>query len=66
MTFTESLARNKVNEAIKTGLESQKVQRILSEDKMPNLKERKIRTNLFPGNLIKKFIHVTVTFLNLF
>jgi hypothetical protein len=65
MTLDEELARNKVNEAIKTGLESQKIHRMLTENRDSKKHVRKTQTISFHVNLIKKLVQLTVSFLNL-
>lgn len=56
MTLHEDYARIRVNEAIKTGLDSQKVHRTLSKSKESKTHGRKIYKNLFHINIIKRFI----------
>jgi hypothetical protein len=66
MTFHEDYARIRVNEAIKTGLESQKAHRMLSENRKSDLKGGKTRTNLFHIKLIRGVVRLTASFLNIF
>lgn len=56
MTLHEDYARIRVDEAIKTGLDSQKVYRTSSKSKESKIHGRKIQTNLFHINIIKRFI----------
>ena len=56
MTLHEDYARIRVNEAIKTGSDSQKVHRTLSKSKESKNHGMKINKNLFHINIIKRFI----------
>jgi len=66
MTLNQELARIKINEAIKTGLEKQKIHRMLSENRQSNSKGSKFRTDSFHTKSIKKLVQITVSFLNIF